>query len=241
MQQRANDLWIVRQTTSILVSWFVFSGLLLGAVFLWPQFQDYVNKLMLARQFVAATAQHEVLLQQRQHRLHALQEAAPQGIELTPAQLVAEMQAEGLEVLEMQMGEARWSIQMGYAADALWRGAMRVLSRLEGVRLERVLIRRDDSVALMSLDVAVLGEVRYHRRDEDFPVLEPVRMGTVSVCPRWQLVGRLGDALWLQGESGRTHQQVGDWLTEDWRIVGVHQSQLVLKSDIGTSCLGGRP
>lgn len=241
MQQRANDVWIVRRSAWILIGWFVLVGLLFGGGIVWPQFQTYVHKVSIAQQYQAAESAREKLLshQSEQHMQQASETV--KSMAFAPTQLVQAFEARALRVLEIQAHDSAWLVQLEGAPDALWAAILAVLSEVRGLTLNRVVMHSGDKGVRITLELISEAQILRYRMGSVQADVASVRFGALSPCPEFRLAGRVGQTVWVHDETGRQRYQIGDWLSTDWRIVGVRHSQLVLKSDLGTTCLGGNP
>lgn len=241
MQHRMNDVWIVRRSAWILIGWFVLVGLLFGRLILWPQFDSYVDKVSVAKQYEVAQLQQHRLVSLRSDRLARLSTESAKAADFTPTHLAAALESRALDVLEIQVRDTQWVVQLSGRPEVLWSGVMTVLSEIQGLTLSRIALQSEDAQARATLELRAAPRVlKYPGRAVIFEVA-PARFGLLSGCPDSKLTGRVGQTLWVEDETARRRLQLGDWLNADWRIVGVHQSRLVLKSDLGTSCLGGNP
>lgn len=239
MRQRINDLWIVRYTNWVLVGWFVLMGCAMSGLVLWPQFQHYVQRLAWAKQVIAAEALHVELQEMRAERRQALRDVGEQLAPFAPTDLAAHFVRSGLQVVEMQSRPEQWTVRLKGSAEALWRGAMTLLLTVQGLDLRAISMRSEDGAVLMTLELKPVRHPRRWMHEPTVSAMSEVRFGALSPCPQASVRGRVGDTLWLQQQSGPIRQQLGHWLTPDWRIVGIYQSQLVLKSDLGTTCRSG--
>lgn len=241
MQHRMNDVWIVRRSAWILIGWFVLVGLLFGRLILWPQFEGYVDKVSVAQQYEVAQLRQQRLVSLRSDRLTLLSAESATATDFTPTHLATALEAIALDVLEIQVREAQWIVQLRGRPEVLWSGVMTVLSDIQGLTLNRIAMQSEDTQARATLELRAATRIlKYPGYAVVFEVA-PVQFGLLSGCPSSKLIGRVGQTLWVEDDTARRRLQLGDWLNADWRVVGVHQSRLVLKSDLGTSCLGGDP
>ena len=234
----APQIWVVRHTKLLLVSWFM--GLLCVAVWavLWPTFDQYVERLKTEAQWQDVQAELAALdarARDQQAALEALEADWP-AIEFQS--LTAEI-GSFADHIDVKRTSDHWTFILTGESSMLVRIAHALATELSGTELAQLSFDAQDEALRMTVRLQLTDQPV--RRGTQFAGLSAegssaIRFGEIQACPSLRVVSRFGDAVHVEGSTGRQWMQFGDLVDSTWQLIGVREGQLMFKSDIGGVC-----
>ena len=234
----AQQIWVVRHTKLLLVSWFM--GLVGVAVctVLWPAFDRYVERLKNETRWHAVQAEQVALdaqLQEQNARLDALEMDWP-VIEFQS--LTAEIGAVA-EHIDVKRTAHEWIFILTGESSTLMRLGHSFAAGFSGTRLTQLSLNAEDQLLRMTVRLQLTDHpVRKRAQSVNLASDSPdvIRFGEIDACPPLKLVSRFGDSVHIEEGTGQTWMQFGDRIDGTWQLIGIREGQLMLKSDIGGVC-----
>ncbi len=228
---------MVKHTITVLVVWFCLSVATAGALFVEPAFSHYVEKLRVVNQIEAASLQIEQWRRQIATDQANIDAIEREMIEVDLTLATAWLENSGASVLDARAEAGEWRFTLTGDPERVWTGLYDLAGLVHGLVLSSIDIEmRSEGASIQAVLAARPPLIRYAGPSR-FGEIVAVPFGGALSCPKAHAVSRLGDVLWVQDHASIQRIRLGEWLDQDWRLVGVHSDRLVLKSVIGSSCL----
>jgi hypothetical protein len=234
----AHQIWVVRHTNLLLVSWFL--GLLCVALWtvVWPAFDRYVDRLKVEAQWQEVQAELAALTHQLKDQQQALEALELEWPVMEFQSLTAEMGAFA-DAIQVKRGATHWTFILTGESATLVQMGHYFATAFSGTRLTQLRITADDEAVQMMVRLELTeSQVRRRMTFADLPPAAntTMRFGEIHACPPLSVLSRFGDAVHVEGGTERQWLQLGDLIDEVWQLIGVRDGQLLLKSDIGGVC-----
>lgn len=235
--RRDAEVWVVRQSVSILLAWFGFSALVLGVTVVWPGFEAYVERVTLDRQRRQLVLALERLDQELAVQLALDPAVDAQPVVVTPQWLTERLSLHGIRLIDFHSEQGVWRAMLeGPPQQVLEQSMVETLSSA-GLELQSFSVTSTARQVRVHLAWRVRSPVVWQSRPIEPLAIAAFDTGAIAPCPEGALLGRLGDFLWLSVGEVTGRYRLGTMLSPGWVLVGVRESKPVLKSSIGTLCV----